>query len=82
MLKSQRLKKFSAIAGSIAFGVMVVLGAGLAERQTATGTTVSDPGLVTLGETATTTTPPAQPVTSKATPPFTFTTPSGFAAPH
>jgi hypothetical protein len=75
------LKRMSAVAGASAFGVMVVLGVGMAQDQAATGWASSGTG-ATLGETATTTTPPAQPVTSFATPPFTFTTPSGFATPH
>jgi len=81
MLRSQRFKKLSAIAGASAFVAMVLLGVGFAQNQASTGTAISGPA-ATLGETATTTTPPAEPVTSKATPPFTFTTPSGFAAPH
>jgi hypothetical protein len=84
MLRSQRFKKLSAVAGASAFVAMVLLGVGFAQNQASTGTAntgTASPG-ATLGETATTTTPPAEPVTSKATPPFTFTTPSGFAAPH
>jgi hypothetical protein len=81
MLQSQRFKKLSAIMGASAFVVMVLLGVGFAPRQADIGTASTDPS-ATLGETATTTTPPEQPVTPKATPPFTFTTPSGFAAPH
>jgi len=80
-MRIEQLKKISAVAGASAFGVMVVLGVGLAQHQVAAGS-VSAPSGATLGETATTTTPPAEPVTSKATPPFTFTTPSGFAVPH
>jgi len=81
MLRSQQFKKLSAVAGASAFVAMVLLGVGFAQNQANTGTAISGPD-ATLGETATTTTPPEQPVTSKATPPFTFTTPSGFAAPH
>jgi hypothetical protein len=81
MLRSQQFKKVSAVAGASAFMAMVVLGVGFAQNQTNPGTASSEPA-ATLGETATTTTPPEQPVTSKATPPFTFTTPSGFATPH
>jgi hypothetical protein len=81
MLQSQRFKKLSAVAGASAFVAMVLLGVGFAQNQANSGTASSAPA-ATLGETATTTTPPPEPVTSKATPPFTFTTPSGFAAPH
>ena len=80
MLRSQQFKKMSAVAGASAFAAMAALGVGLAHNDAQIGTASS--GAATLGETATTTTPPAQPVTSKATPPFTFTTPSGFATPH
>jgi hypothetical protein len=81
MLRSQQFKKLSAVAGASAFVAMVLLGVGFAQNQANTGTASTDPS-ATIGETATTTTPPEQPVTSKATPPFTFTTPSGFATPH
>jgi hypothetical protein len=81
MLRSQRFKKLSAIAGASAFAAMVLLGVGFAQNQANTGTATSEPA-ATLGETATTTKPPAEPATPKATPPFTFTTPSGFATPH
>jgi hypothetical protein len=80
MLQSEQFKKMSAIAGASAFAAMVLIGVGLAHNEAQAGTASS--GAATLGETATTTTPPAEPVTSKATPPFTFTTPSGFATPH
>jgi hypothetical protein len=65
-------------------GAVVAMGAlslTLSSDQIGTATTVSGPS-ATLGETVTTTTPPSQPETSEATPPFTFTTPSGFAVPH
>ena len=81
MLRSQQFKKLSAIAGASAFVVMAVLSVGVAQNWQGTGTAISDPG-ATLGETATTTTPPPEPATPRATPPFTFTTPSGFAVPH
>jgi hypothetical protein len=81
MLRSQQVKKLSAVVGASAFVAMVLLGVGFAKHQPVSGMVSSEPA-ATLGETATTTTPPAAPVTSKATPPFTFTTPSGFAAPH
>jgi hypothetical protein len=81
MLQSQRVKKLSAVAGATAFVAMVLLGVGSTQNQASTGTASSEPA-ATLGETVTTTTPPTEPVTTKATPPFTFTTPSGFAAPH
>lgn len=80
-MRSQQVKNVSAVLGASAFVAMVLLGAGLAQHLPAAGMVSSEPG-ATLGETATTTTPPPAPVTSKATPPFTFTTPSGFAAPH
>jgi hypothetical protein len=58
---------------------MGVLAVSAGDEQVVPGTLVSDPS-ATLGETVTPTTPPPQ--TSVATPLFTFTTPSGLAAPH
>jgi hypothetical protein len=81
MLRSQQFKKLSAMMGAAAFIVMAALSVGVAQNRQGTGTIISDPS-ATLGETATTTTPPPQPATPRATPPFTFTTPSGFATPH
>jgi hypothetical protein len=81
MLRYERFKKLSAIAGGSAFAVMVLMSLGLAENHADAGTSSSASG-ATLGQTVTPTTPPAEPVTSKATPPFTFTTPSQFAVPH
>jgi hypothetical protein len=82
MLQSQRVKRASAVVGASAFGAMVLLGIAYSQDQADTGTTVNSVSGLTLGETATTTTPPAAPVTSVAKPPFTFTTPEGFAVPH
>ena len=81
MLRYVHFKKLSAIAGGSAFAAMVLLSLGVAQNHVEAGTSNSASG-ATLGQTATPTTPPAQPVTSKATPPFTFTTPSQFAVPH
>ena len=79
MLRSKQMKMMSAGVGAGAIVGMAILGTG--GPQLGTGTANSAPA-ATLGETATATTPPGEPVTSRATPPFTFTTPSGFAAPH
>jgi len=81
MVRSQQFKKLSAIAGGGAFVAMVLLSLGVTENHLDAGISSSALG-ATLGQTVTPTTPPAEPVTSKATPPFTFTTPSQFAVPH
>ncbi len=81
MRRSKQIKMLSAVVGAGAFAAMAVLTVGVGHDQPGTRTFMSVSG-ATLGETATTTTPPAEPVTSKAVPPFTFTTPPGFAAPH
>jgi hypothetical protein len=80
-VQSKQFKLLSAAVGGSAVLTMAVLSVGLGHDQSRTGTVVSDP-TATLGETVTTTTPPSKPETSQATPPFTFTTPSGFATPH
>lgn len=78
-MQSKQVKLLLAAVGGSAVVTMAVLSVG--HDQSQTGTVVSDP-TATLGETVTTTTPPSKPETSQATPPFTFTTPSGFATPH
>jgi hypothetical protein len=80
-VQSQRFKVLAAMVGAGAVIAMGALSLTLGQHGFGSATTVSDP-TATLGETVTTTTPPSQPVTSQATPPFTFTTPSGFAVPH
>ena len=80
-MQSQRFKVLAAMVGAGAVVAMGALSLTLGQHGFGPATTVSEP-TATLGETVTTTTPPPQPVTSLATPPFTFTTPSGFAAPH
>jgi hypothetical protein len=81
MLRSQHFKKLSAIAGGSAFAAMVLVSLAVTQNHVDAGTSSSAAG-ATLGQTVKPTTPPAEPVTSKATPPFTFTTPSQFAVPH
>jgi hypothetical protein len=78
-VQSKKFKLLSAVVGAGAVVAMAVLGLG--HDQSRTGTVVSEP-TATVGETVTATTPPSKPETTQATPPFTFTTPSGFATPH
>ena len=83
-VRQGRVKVFAAVMGGSAVVAMGALSVALHEEQApgasggvATGTTFIQ-GSVTMGDTATTTTPPAAPVTSIATPPMTATTPAGF----
>ena len=83
-VRQGRVKVFAAVMGGSAVLAMGALSVALHEEQAsgvsggvATGTTFIQ-GSVTMGDTATTTTPPAAPVTSIATPPMTATTPAGF----
>ena len=79
-----RFKMFAAVMGGSAVVAMGALSVALHEEQAsgasggaATGATFIQ-GSMTMGQTATTTTPPAAPVTSIATPPMTAATPAGF----
>jgi hypothetical protein len=82
-VRQPRVKVFAALVGGSAVVAMGALSVALPEEQApgasgaATGTTFIQ-GTMTMGPTATTTTPPAAPVTSIATPPMTATTPAGF----
>jgi hypothetical protein len=69
-----RVKVFAAVMGGSAIVAMGVLSAALHEEQASgasggTGATFIQGGGMTLGQTATTTTPPAAPETSVAVPP-------------
>jgi outer membrane biosynthesis protein TonB len=83
-VRQGRVKMFAAVMGGSAVVAMGALSVALHEEQApgasggvATGATFIQ-GSMTMGQTATTTTPPAAPVTSIATPPMTATTPAGF----
>jgi hypothetical protein len=83
-VRQGRVKVFAAVMGGSAVVAMGALSVALHEEQApgasggvATGATFIQ-GSMTMGQTATTTTPPAAPVTSIATPPMTATTPAGF----
>ena len=83
-VRQGRVKVFAAVMGGSAVVAMGALSVALHEEQAsgasggvATGATFIQ-GSMTMGDTATTTTPPAAPVTSIATPPMTATTPAGF----
>ena len=83
-VRQGRVKVFAAVMGGSAVVAMGALSMALHEEQApgasggvATGTTFIQ-GSMTMGDTATTTTPPAAPVTSIASPPMTASTPAGF----
>jgi hypothetical protein len=80
-VKSNKFKLLSAVVGASAVVTMGVSTIGVGQQQPQMGTIVSDP-TATIGETVTSTTGQTELETSVATPPFTFTTPPGFAAPH
>jgi hypothetical protein len=74
-IRHQRIMLLAAAAGTsaaVAIGAM----AAVAVSQQHTGTIMGGP--MTVGQTATTTTPPATPQTTKAVPTMTATRPSGF----
>jgi hypothetical protein len=75
-VRQGRVKVFAAVMGGSAVVAMGALSVALHEEQApgasgvaATGATFIQGGGMTLGETATTTTPPAAPATSVAVPP-------------
>ena len=75
-VRKGRVKVFAAVIGSSAVVAIGALSVALHDEQTsgasdgvATGTTFIQGGDMTLGETATTTTPPAAPETPVAAPP-------------
>ncbi|WP_018599059.1 hypothetical protein [Mycobacterium sp. 155] len=76
----KRLKTVSAGVGLVAAAAMGTVGV-LASQAPAGVQMWSEPEMTT-GETVTETTAGEAPETSVATPPFTFTTPEGFAVPH
>ena len=83
-VRQGRVKVFAAVMGGSAVVAMGALSLALHEEQAsgvsggvATGATFIQ-GSMTMGDTATTTTPPAAPVTSIASPPMTASTPAGF----
>ncbi|MEE6168176.1 MULTISPECIES: hypothetical protein [unclassified Mycolicibacterium] len=76
----RRLKTVSAGIGLTAVAAMGALGL-LASGASGDVQMQSEPEMTT-GQTVTQTTAGKSPETSVATPPFTFTTPEGFAVPH
>jgi hypothetical protein len=79
-VKTNRLKLVAAAAGGCAVVAMITL-TGLTHTGPANGRMISEPKMTT-GETSTAKKAAPSPETSVATPPFTYTTPSGFAEPH
>ncbi len=80
-MKSNQVRKLSAVAGAGAVVAMGVLTVMLGSQQEPRATFVSDPTEMTLGETSTTTTGVTEIPTSVATPPVTATTPEGMTPP-
>ena len=77
-VRQGRVKVFAAVLGGSAVVAMGALSVALHEEQASgasggvvTGATFIQGGSMTLGQTATTTTPPAAPETSVAAPPLT-----------
>jgi hypothetical protein len=81
-VKASRFKLVAGVVGASAVVAMAVLTLTVSGGSSGGGMLVSEPPDITTGETVTSSTAPLEPETSVATPPFTFTTPSGFAVPH
>jgi hypothetical protein len=79
-VKSNWVKLVSAVIGASALVVMGVLTVALGGEPTGSQNLVQP--AMTTGETSTESTAPMELETSVAEPPFTFTTPEGFAVPH
>ena len=75
-----RFKIMSGIVGMAAVAAMAALGV-MASYAPGNGVDYAM-GSMQTGATVTQSTPPAAPETSMAKPPFTWTTPEGFAVPH
>jgi hypothetical protein len=80
-VKSNKFKLLSGVVGASAVVTMVALTVAVGQ-QPEEGRVVSEDPTATIGETVTSTAGQTELETSVATPPFTFTTPPGFAAPH
>ncbi len=76
-VKSNQLKKLSAAIGTSAVVAMGALAVAVSGHGAPTETVISDPEM-TLGETATSTTAPAEIETPVAVPPVTAEQPDGF----
>jgi hypothetical protein len=81
-VKSNQVKKLSAVIGASAAAAMGVAGVALSEAPAGPGnfTVLSEPD-ITTGETVTTTTGQTEIPTSVAEPPVTATTPEGMIPP-
>ncbi|MHC9294027.1 hypothetical protein ACRCUN_16320 [Mycobacterium sp. LTG2003] len=76
----RQFKTVSAGIGLTAAGALAVLG--VLMSQSPAGTQNWSQAPMETGATVTQSTPATEPETSVAKPPFTFTTPEGFAVPH
>jgi hypothetical protein len=79
-VKSNKFKLLSGVVGASAVVTMVALTVAVGQQPEAGRVVSEDP--TAIGETVTSTAGQTELETSVATPPFTFTTPPGFAAPH
>ena len=82
-VKSNQVKKLSAVIGASAAAAMGVVGVALSEAPAGPGnfTVLSDPVEMTTGETVTTTTGQTEIPTSFAEPPVIASTPEGMIPP-
>ena len=82
-VKSNQVKKLSAVIGASAAAAMGVVGVAVSEAPAGPGkfTVLSEPGEITTGETVTTTTGQTEIPTSFVKPPVTATTPEGMIPP-
>jgi hypothetical protein len=77
-VKTKQFKLLSAAVGASAVVAMGALSGAFPDEQPGGTAPVGKGPELTLGETVTTTTPPAAPLTSVASPTMTATTPAGF----
>lgn len=80
MVSNRQLKMFAAAMGIVAAGTAVAVGAMANNGSTEAQNWIQSP--METGVTVTQSEPGNTPEVKEATPPFTFTTPEGFAVPH
>ncbi|GAS86278.1 hypothetical protein [Mycolicibacterium brisbanense] len=76
-------RRLKTVSAGVGLAAVVAMGAvGLLASGASGGLQMQSQPEMTTGQTVTQTTAEKSPATSVATPPFTFTTPEGFAVPH
>ncbi|ART68825.1 hypothetical protein BTO20_09690 [Mycobacterium dioxanotrophicus] len=76
-------RRLKTVSAGVGLAAVVAMGAlGLLASGASGGVQMQSEPAMTTGQTVTQTTAEKSPETSVATPPFTFTTPEGFAVPH